>query len=148
MKKKRLKIAWVSMVIFALLFTRADLLAKPVTFRNAGLSFDTVVKLDVTGKTATGTYFIQGQSGEANEPAMPFTGKVIPTPKGKRGVYLEIHFAAKPPYDVPPGGKPLVWHLTIVEHRAHLFIPIHGRNYMTQPATRQVYDIELEPEDE
>ena len=47
MKKKRNQIAWVSMVIFALLFTGADLFAKPITFRNGGLSFDTVVKLEL-----------------------------------------------------------------------------------------------------
>ena len=73
---------------------------------------------------------------------------MIPTPKGKKGVYLEIKFAGETPYDVKPKKAPLIWHLKIVDHRAHLFIPMVLRNFETVPAKFEMMDLELEPDDE
>ena len=73
---------------------------------------------------------------------------MIPTPKGKRGIYLEIHFAEKPPYDVPPKATRLVWYLKIVDHRAHLFIPMQEREYSGRTPKWVVSDVELEPQDD
>lgn len=126
-------------------FAAGSVFGKETTFANHGLSMDTYVVLEVSGKTARGTFRSRANnSDEAHGPA-PFTGKVITTPKGKKGVYLEIHFAGPPPYDTRDL-LPLVWHLRIVDHRAHLFILVHQRNYEDRTPKWEVSDMELEPE--
>lgn len=134
-----------SKVVILVLLISGTLCAKPIRFRNDGLKHDTIVMLDVSEKSATGTYFETRAEDEEAKPAAPFTGKVIPTPKGKRGVYLEIQFAGTPPYNIPPGAKQLIWHLKIVDHRAHLFIPMQERNYEGRTPRWIVDDVELEP---
>ena len=121
--------------------------AKETTFVNHGLSTDTTVVLDVTGKIAKGTFSSKANNTDEARGPTPFTGKVIATPKGKKGIYLRIEFAGAPPYDTKDL-MPLTWHLKITDHRAHLFIPMHQRNYMTVPAKWVIDDVELEPEDE
>jgi hypothetical protein len=96
-----MKIVPSKLVALLLVLAASPLCAKPTTFLNHGLKYTTLVTLDVSGKTASGTYV---SYDEEPGPATPFTGKVIPTPKGKRGVYLEIQFPGEPPYNVPPGG--------------------------------------------
>lgn len=130
---------------FALLFLAGSLSAAPTTFRNAGLKNETIITLEVTGGTATGT-FVSYEYGEDIGPATPFTGKVIPTPKGKRGVHLEINFAGAPPYSAPPDAKSLIWHLKIVKGRAHLFVPMQQRSYESAPPKWIVTDVEFEPD--
>jgi hypothetical protein len=128
-----------------LLFMSDTLFAKPTNFECHGLSYDWYVTLDVAGKTATGTYKRDDNRTDERAAAVPFTGKVIPTPKGKRGVYLEVKFAGETPYDIKPKSAPLIWRLQIVEHRAHLFIPMVLRNFDTVPAKFEMMDLELEP---
>ena len=135
------------MAIFALLFTGTNTFAEATTFRNGGLKNETIVTLEVKGKTATGT-FVSYEYGEEIPPATPFTGKVIPTPKGKRGVYLEIRFPGAPPYSAPPEAKSLIWHLKTVNRQARLFIPMHQRSDDTTPPKWVVADVELEPDDD
>lgn len=149
MKKTRIQTArgWIGMAICALLFTGANAFAEATTFRNGGLKNETIVKLDVKGKSATGT-FVSYEYGEDIPPATPFTGKVIPTPKGKRGVYLEISFAGQPPYAAPPNAKSFVWYLKIVNRRAHLFIPMHQRSYESAPPKWIVAEVEFEPDED
>jgi hypothetical protein len=120
-------------------------LAAPITFKNEGLKDVIVVVLDVKEKTATGTFASHEYDAASRE--TPFTGKVIATPKGKTGVYLEIHFAGDPPYNIPPKSKTLIWFLKIVDHRAHLFIPMQERNYESKTPHWVVDDVELEPTD-
>jgi hypothetical protein len=103
-------------------------LAKETTFANHGLSMDTYVVLDVSGKTAKGTFRSAANNSDEKHGPTAFTGKVIATPKGKKGIYLEIHFDGEAPYNTK-NLLPLTWHLKIVDHRAHLFIPVHQRNY-------------------
>lgn len=137
----------IGVVSLAVLCTGANAFAEPTTFRNGGLKNETIVTLDVTRKSATGT-FVSYEYGEDIPPATPFTGKVIPTPKGKRGVYLEISFAGQPPYAAPPDSKSLVWHLKIVNRRAHLFIPMQQRSYETTPPKWIVAEVEFEPDED
>ena len=111
------------LITLVLLLTASSLFANPTNFECHGLSYSWYVTLDVSGKTATGTYKRDDNRVEEREPALPFTGKVIPTPKGKRGVYLEIKFAGETPYQMPAKKTPLTWHLKIVDHRAHLIHP-------------------------
>jgi hypothetical protein len=145
MKENRIRSVCIALAIFAGSFTAEGAFAEATTFRNAGLKNETIVTLDVKGKTATGTY-VSYEYGEDVGPGTPFTGKVIQTPKGKKGVYLEISFAGPPPYSAPPDTKSLVWHLKIVNRRAHLFIPMQQRSYESQPPKSVVADMELEPD--
>jgi hypothetical protein len=133
--------------VVALVVSGTNLFAKPTTFVNGGLRDMTIVTLDVTGKRAAGTMVIHERGVEPG-PATPFTGKVIPTPKGKKGVYLEVHFDGEPPYNIPPKAKRLIWYLKIVDRRAHLFIPTYQRYYETKPYSWVVSDNELEPEED
>jgi len=150
MKVKRIEGSRRWMIVLAacaLLFSGANVFAEPTTYRNGGLKNETIVSLEVKGKTATGT-FVTYEYGEEIPPATPFTGKVIPTPKGKRGVFLEISFAGAPPYSTPPAAKSLIWHLQTVSGRAHLFIPMHERLYGDEDRTPRwaVTDVEFEPD--
>jgi hypothetical protein len=131
--------------IFILLFTAPTLFAEPTTFRNAGLKNEMIVTLEMKGKSASGT-FVSYEYGEDVGPGTPFTGKVVPTPKGKKGVYLQISFAGGPPYGAPPEAKSLVWYLKMVNRRPHLFIPMHQRSYEGEPPKWVVADVELEPD--
>ena len=139
----------IRMAICACLFSAANAFAEATTFRNGGLKNETIVTLGVKGKTATGT-FVSYEYGEEIPPATPFTGNVVPTPKGKRGVYLEIKFTSKPPYDVPPDAKTLIWRLTKVNRRTHLFIPMQERLYGFHDRIPRwaVTDVEFEPDED
>lgn len=148
MKVKRTKSSHSSTIRLAtcaLLFSAANVFAESTTYRNGGLKNETIVTLEVKGKTATGT-FVTYEYGEEIPPATPFTGKVVLTPKGKRGIFLEISFAGAPPYSTPPDAKSLLWHLKTVSGQAHLFIPMHQRSYDTTPPKWIVADVELEPD--
>lgn len=127
------------------LFAATSGLAKETSFANHGLSMDTFVLLEVSGKIAKGTFSSEANNTDERHGPTAFTGKVIATPKGREGVYLEIHFAGEPPYDTH-GFKKLIWHLKIVDHLAHLFIPVHQRNYEGRTPKWEISDMELEPE--
>jgi hypothetical protein len=139
---------------FLAIFFASGLLAvaAPVTFVSGGLKEELVVELDVTGQKASGNF---RKSEYERESAVPvkFTGKVVPTPKGKPGVFLEIAFAPeklageKAPYSAPPKVEKLIWQLRIVKGRAHLFIPMQMRSYEGKTPKWIVADCELEPED-
>jgi hypothetical protein len=128
-----------------LLATGLCVSAKPTTFKNSGLKTETVITLDVIGKRVTGTF----ASSEYDENAVrdAFTGEVVPAPKGKSGVYMEIHFSGKVPYSPPPKAKALRWSLRIVNHRAHLFIPMEEQDYTGKTPKWVVSDVEFAPED-
>jgi hypothetical protein len=132
-------------VLVFLFLASSPLLAKPAKFFCGGLSYDWSVTLDVSGKTAQGDYRCYDNRVDQTVGPVPFTGRVIPTPKGKRGVYLEIKFPGETPYQMPAKKTPLIWHLKIVDHRAHLFIPMVLRNFETVPAKFELMDLELEP---
>jgi hypothetical protein len=132
----------------ALLFSflvASSAFAKEVTFANHGLSMDTYVVLDVTGKFAKGTFTSRANNSDEAHGPVAFTGKVIATPRGKKGVYLRIEFAGPAPYDTRDL-LPLTWRLRIVNHQAHLFIPVHQRNYEGRTPKWEVSEMELEPE--
>src|SRR5215475_11436071 len=128
-----------------LLATGLCVSARPTTFKNSGLKVETVITLDVQGKHVTGT-FESSEYGE-NAARETFSGKVVPTPKGKSGVCMEIHFSGKVPYSPPPQAKALCWSLRIVNHRAHLFIPMWEQDYTGKTPKWVVSDVEFEPED-
>jgi hypothetical protein len=137
-----MKLAFASAI---LLLTGLCVFAKPTTFKNRGLKIETTITLDVQGKRVTGT-FESSEYGE-NAKTETFTGEVVPTPKGKSGVYMEIHFSGKVPYSPPPQAKALRWSLRIVNHRAHLFIPMEEGDYTGKTPKLVVSDVEFAPED-
>jgi hypothetical protein len=137
-----MKLAFAFVILLA---TAVCVSAKATTFKNSGLKTETVITLDVQGKRVTGTF----ESSEYSENAVSemFTGEVVPTPKGKSGVYMQIHFSGKVPYRPPPQAKSLRWSLRIVNHRAHLFIPMEERDYTGKTPKWVVSDVEFTPED-
>jgi hypothetical protein len=139
--------ASISAIALVAVFFAPDLFAKQTLFKNAGLSQEIIVALDVTEKSGSGTYGSH-EYGEAAEPARRFTARVIPPPEGEHGVYLEIHFAGAIPYQAPPGATWPIWHLKMVNHRAHLFIPMRQKSYEGQTPTSVVAEVELEPQGE
>ncbi len=131
---------------FAILLTTGLCVsAKPTTFKNSGLKTETVITLNVEGKRVSGT-FASSEYGE-NAVRETFTGEVVPTPKGKSGVYMEIHFSGKVPYSAPSQAKGLRWSLRIVSHRAHLFIPMWEQSYAGKTPKWIVSGVEFTPED-
>src|SRR5260370_32044672 len=100
-----------------------------------------MITLDVQGKRVTGT-FESSKYGE-NAVKETLTGEIVPTPKGKRGVYMEIHFSGNVPYSPPPQAKSLRWSLKIVNHRAHLFVPMCEQSYEDKTPKWIVSDVEF-----
>ena len=125
------------------LLSTLPLAAEPKTFRNEGLKTLTVVTLDVQKDKVSGT-FASAEYGEDPE-RHHFTGEIIPTPKGKKGVYMRIKFEDTVPYSVPPGVSRIEWFLKIVDHRAHLFIPMQERSYEGKIPKWIVSDVEFVP---
>ena len=118
--------------------------AEPKTFRNEGLRNGILVRLDVQGKKVSGT-FASDEYGDTSVPHV-FIGEVIATPKGKRGVHMRIRFEGNIPYSVPPEVKELLWYLKIVDHKAHLFIPMQERSYAGKTPKWVVSDVEFLPD--
>ena len=125
--------------------------AEPVTFVSGGLKDELVVKLDVNGQTVTGT-FSRSEYDREHAAAVKFAGNVIPTPKGRTGIWLAIIFlgeestVTKAPYNAPPNDGRLVWQLRLVKHQAHLFIPMQQRSYAGKTPQWIVADCDLAPE--
>ena len=111
-----MKLLLVFLVLVAALPVTAS--AAPQTFVNGGLKFESVVNLDVVGDDARGAFLVSEYDRD-HASRFPFTGKVVPTPKGKTGVWLEIQFDPKSlkdnatPYAIPEGAKRILWTLRI-----------------------------------
>ena len=133
-------------VLVLLVASSVTALAEPKTFRNEGLKTLTVVTLDVEKNKVTGT-FAAAEYGEVPAEQYRFSGEVIPTREGKQGVYMRIKFEGTVPYSLPPGVKTIEWFLKIVEHRAHLFIPMQERSYEGKTPKWIVSNVEFVPEE-
>jgi hypothetical protein len=119
--------------------------AETTTFKNEGLKNEAVVRLTVEGKKVNGT-FASSEYGEEPATQQRFTGQIIPTPRDKHGVYMQIRFDGDIPYSAPLGTKVLEWYLKIVDHRAHLFIPMQERSYEAKTPKWIISDVDLVPE--
>jgi hypothetical protein len=137
-----MKIAFVFAILLA---TGLHAFAEPTTFENSGLKTETMITLNVQGKRVTGT-FESSEYGD-NPVRETFTGEVVPAPKGKSGVYTEIHFSGKVPYDPPPQSKVFRWSLRMVKHRPHLFIPMTEQSYLGKTPKWVVSDVDFAPKD-
>src|SRR5262249_34488202 len=119
--------------------------AERKTFRNEGLKTEIVVTLDVQGKKVTVTW-ASSEYGDNASPTQSLSGEIISTPKGRTGVYMHIQFSGNVPYEPPPGTKVLQWYLRIVDHQAHLFIPMQERSYEGKEPKWVTSDVEFVPE--
>ena len=133
-----------ALVVVATCDSRAS--AETKTFKNSGLKNEIIVRLEAQGKDVTGT-FASSEYGNDTPAPQKFSGKIVDAPKGKIGVYMRVRFDGDIPYSPPPGTKDLIWHLKIVNHRAHLFIPMQERSYEGKTPRWVVSDVELEPVD-
>jgi hypothetical protein len=120
--------------------------AETKTFRNEGLKNETIVTLDIQGKTVTGT-FVSSEYTEETTTKHVFSGEIVPNPKGDRGVCMRIRFDRDVPYSAPPGAKVLRWYLKIVDYQAHLFIPMQERSYESKTSKWIVSEVEFLPTD-
>jgi hypothetical protein len=136
-----MKLDYTLLLLFASAFTVS---AEPKAFRNEGLKNETLVTLEVQGKKVTGI-FVSSEYDEGSATKHVFSGEIVPTPKGKHGVYMHIRFEGDVPYSPPSDATVLQWYLKIVDHRAHLFIPMQERSYEAKTPRWIVSDVEFLP---
>ncbi|MBS1792481.1 MAG: hypothetical protein JSS81_01435 [Acidobacteria bacterium] len=89
-------------------------------FKNEGLKFVRTVSFTLQGNKLEGTFESSGYEPTTSAETFEFTGR-------KTGSRLTIKFAGKPPYELPPGTKTIVWTLGPTT----LKIPTYGKNYTT-----------------
>jgi hypothetical protein len=94
---------------------------KDSCFENKGLKSQHRVSMTITGGAKVeGTFEVSGYEETTSAETFDFTGI-------KRGNILAVKFQGKPPYELPPGTKRIVWTLS----NTTLEIPIYGKNYDT-----------------
>jgi len=89
-------------------------------FKNDGLKVQQTVSFTVTGSKIEGTFESGGYDQNTSAETFEFTGT-------KRGNFLTIKFQGKPPYELAPGTRTIVWTLGA----RSLKIPMYGKNYNT-----------------
>jgi hypothetical protein len=89
-------------------------------FQNDGLKVRQKVSFNVNGNKIEGTFESGGYDEGTSAETFDFTGT-------KNGNLLTIRFEGKPPYEIPPGTKRIVWTLGAKA----LKIPTYGKNYDT-----------------
>ena len=89
-------------------------------FQNDGLKLRQSISFTIDGNKIEGTFESGGYDKKTSSETFDFTG----TRAGQR---LTIKFAGKPPYELPPGTKTIIWRLS----KDVLKIPMFGKNYET-----------------
>jgi hypothetical protein len=127
----------------ALIFcTSLGLTAKPTTYVNSGLDRETVISLEINDGKVKGGYRQHPIEGEGSIDTGDFSGKIIESHTGKKGIYMEIQFKGPVPYDTKEGK--IIWCLRVKNGDKKLYVPILGRDFNTQPPKIKSYEIELE----
>jgi hypothetical protein len=112
----------VGLILFCLCFTVVSASAqKGYCFQNDGLKVRQTVSLTLTGNKIEGTFESGSYEENTSAETFDFTGK-------KTGNLLTIKFQGKPPYELPPGTRRIVWTLGTKTLR----IPTYGKNYNTR----------------
>lgn len=94
---------------------------KDYCFENDGLKSKQIVSFTLlTGNKIEGAFESGGYDEDASMETFNFTGS-------KTGNLLKVKFAGKPPYELPPGTKKIVWTLGA----KNLKITTYGKNYNT-----------------
>ncbi|HZT58905.1 MAG TPA: hypothetical protein VFA21_09795 [Pyrinomonadaceae bacterium] len=97
-------------------------------FENDGLKLRQRATFTITGNKVEGTFESGGYDEGTSAETFDFTGT-------KAGNLLTIKFVGgKPPYELPPGTKRIVWTLAA----RSLKIPTYGKNYNTNRYTPYV----------
>lgn len=94
---------------------------KDYYFENDGLKVRQIVSMTITGNKIEGTMESGGYDENTSMETFDFTGT-------KTGNLLTIKFAGKPPYELAPGTKKIVWTFGATT----LKIPMYGKNYNTK----------------
>jgi hypothetical protein len=89
-------------------------------FENDGLKLQRRVSFTIDGNKIEGTLESGGYEKTTSFETFDFTGT-------RAGQHLTIKFDGKPPYELPPGTKKIVWKLS----KGVLEIPMFGKNYET-----------------
>lgn len=89
-------------------------------FQNDGLKLSQRVSFTINGDKIEGTFESGGYDANTSSETFDFTGT-------RAGPRLTIKFAGKPPYELPPGTKTIIWKLG----KNVLEIPMFGKNYET-----------------
>lgn len=90
-------------------------------FENDGLKLRQRATFTITGNKVEGTFESGGYDESTSAETFDFTGT-------RAGNLLTIKFVGgKPPYELPPGAKRIVWTLAA----RSLKIPTYGKNYNT-----------------
>jgi hypothetical protein len=130
-------------IFLVLIFcTSLGLIAKPTTYVNSGLDRETVISLEINDGKVTGGYRQHPLEGEGPIDTGDFSGKIIESPAGKEGTYMEIQFKGSVPYDTKEGK--IIWCLRAKNGDKKLYVPILGRDFTTQPPKIKSYKIQLE----
>lgn len=93
---------------------------KNYCFQNDGLKVQERVSFTIKGNKIEGTLESSGYDENTSAETFDFTGT-------KSGNHLTIRFEGKPPYELPPGTRKIVWTLGAKT----LKIPTYGKNYNT-----------------
>ncbi len=93
---------------------------KDLCFENDGLKVKQIVSFTLTGSKIEGTFESGGYDVTTSMETFDFTGT-------KTGSLLTIKFAGKPPYQLAPGTKKIVWTIG----KTNLKISVYGKNYTT-----------------
>lgn len=109
-------------LLFCLVFGVVSASAqKDYCFENDGLKLKQIVSFMLTGNKIEGTFESGGYDADSSMETFDFTGT-------KTGNLLTIKFAGKPPYELPPRTKKIVWTLGAKA----LTIQTYGKNYDTR----------------
>ena len=128
-----------SAIIFA---SSLGLTAKPTVYVNTGLDRETVISLEINSGKVTGGYRQHPLEGEGTIDTGEFSGKIIESPSGKKGTYMQIQFKGPVPYDTKEGK--IIWSLRSKNGDKNLHVPILGRDFTTQPPKIKAYEMEFE----
>jgi hypothetical protein len=96
------------------------LAGKEYCFQNDGLKLQQRVSFTLEGNKIEGTFESGGYDKNTSFETFEFTGT-------RAGLRLTIKFDGKPPYEMPPATKTIVWQLK----KDELEIPMFGKNYET-----------------
>lgn len=90
-------------------------------FKNDGLKVQQTVSFTLKGDKFAGTMESGGYDENTSAETFEFTGT-------KQGTVLNVTFQGKPPYELPPGTRRIVWTFS----SKNLRIPMYGKNYVTR----------------
>ena len=122
----------IGILLFGLFFGVVSATAqRDYCFKNDGLKVTQTISMTITGGKIEGTMESGGYETTNSAETFEFTGV-------KKGTLLTIKFNGKPPYELAPGTKRIVWTLAAKT----LKVPTYGKNHITQKYSAYVASFE------